>query len=302
MKKEEIDFILNEGEGQFIEFKERIDKSFARELVAFANASGGKILLGVSDNGKIKGLRLDNKQRSKIQDICRNCDPCITLEISEYENIIIIDVKEGLNKPYSCSDGFFMRFGANSQKLKRDEIFSFGIKAGKVRFDEQICENFVWDDFDEDKFYYYLELAKISNVMNHKVILKNLNLLTDKGFTNAGVLFFAKKPYKYFLSSKVRCIHFRGESRVEILDKKEVDKGIIGNIEFAFNYLKERIPVELLIESLKRKEFSEYPEDAYREAIINAIIHRDYFDFNGDIAVEKFKNKIFINNPGGILF
>jgi ATP-dependent DNA helicase RecG len=302
MNKQELQLILSEGEGQYIEFKEKIDKNFSKELVGFANASGGTIYLGVPDDAEVKGFKLDNRIRSKIQDIARNCDPQIVVDIQEFENITIVNVKEGIDKPYSCSDGFFMRMGANAQKLKRDEILNFAIKSGKSRFDEQICENFDWNDFDDEKFEYYLKLAGISTIIERNDLLKNLNLLTDSGIRNAAVLLFSKKPYKYFFSSRIRCIHFRDNERVDILDKKEVDKGIIGNIEFAINYLKERVPVEYIIKSISRKELPEYLEDVYREAIINAVVHRDYYDFNADIAVEKLSDRIFINNPGGITF
>jgi ATP-dependent DNA helicase RecG len=118
--------------------------------------------------------------------------------------------------------------------------------------------------------------------------------------TNAGILFFAKNPYKYIFASRVRCVLFKGNERVDILDKKEVDKGIIGNIEFAFNYLKEHVPVRFEIKGLKRIEYPKFPEDAYREAIVNAIIHRDYYE-SGEVAVEKFSDMIVINNPGGLV-
>ena len=73
--------------------------------------------------------------------------------------------------------------------------------------------------------------------------MRNLRVLTDDGMTNTGALYFAKRPYKYIISSKIRCIHFNDDDRVDILDKKEVDRGIIGNIEFAEDYLKERVVV-----------------------------------------------------------
>ena len=109
-----------------------------KEIVAFANASGGVVYLGVSNDGKIKGVNYSNKLISKIQDIARNCDPSIIVNIEKIDNILVIEIKEGSNKPYSCSSGFYMRMGANSQKMKRDEILALAIKSGKVRFDEQI--------------------------------------------------------------------------------------------------------------------------------------------------------------------
>jgi len=289
------------GEGQYIEFKKSFDKSLSKEIVAFANASGGVIYLGITDTGKIKGISITNKMKSQIQDAAYNCDPSIIISLTEINNVLAVEVMEGTNKPYSCSYGFYMRMRANSQKMKRDEILALAIKSGKIRFDEQICSNFDWKDFDEEKFEYYLKLANISNNLPRNEILKNLRILTSEGFTNAGVLYFAKKPYKYIISSKIRCVHFNDDKRVDILDKKVIDSGIIGNIEFAVEYLKERVPARYEIKDLKRKEYPEYPIEAYREAIINAIIHFDYF-LGDTIAIEKLNRSIVINNKGELLF
>lgn len=119
-------------------------------------------------------------------------------------------------------------------------------------------------------------------------ILRNLRILTDDGFTNAGALYFAKEPYKYIISSKIRCVHFNDDERIDILDKKVFDRGIIGNIEFAVNYIKELVPVRYEIKKLQRDEFPECPMAACREAIVNAIIHFDYF-LGDTIAIEKLK-------------
>ena len=301
MTNNELYKILELGEGQFIEFKEALDKNLAREMVAFANASGGVIYLGIADNGKIKGIDITNKLKSQIQDVARNCDPTIAVLLTPIKKVLAIEVKEGVNKPYACASGFFMRMGANSQKMGRDEILALAIKTGKIRYDEQICTDFDWKDFDDEKFEYYLQLSRISNSLPKEEILKNLRVLTNDGITNAGVLYFAKNPYKYIISSKIRCIHFNDDKRVDILDKKEVDRGIIGNIEFAIAYLKERIPVRYEIKELKRDEFPEYPIEAYREAIVNAVIHFDYF-LGDTIAIEKLKSSIVINNKGELLF
>jgi ATP-dependent DNA helicase RecG len=158
MITKELQFILSQGEGQHVEFKEKLDKTLSKELVAFANASGGKIFLGVSDKAEVKGIHVDNKLKSQIQDIARNCDPSIIINLIEENNILIIEINEGLNKPYSCSDGFYLRVGANSQKLKRDEIIQFSITEGKIRFDEQICNEFDYTaDLDSNKLNKYLD-------------------------------------------------------------------------------------------------------------------------------------------------
>ena len=79
MKQTGLDILLREGEGSMLEYKESLSSSFARDLVAFANSAGGKILLGVRDNGTVVGVRDSNKLRAQIQDIARNCDPAVKI-------------------------------------------------------------------------------------------------------------------------------------------------------------------------------------------------------------------------------
>src|SRR3989344_816577 len=131
MDKKELNFILQEGEGLKLEFKESIS-NLDKELVAFANSEGGKIFLGVTDNGNINGMKITNKLKSEIQDIANNCDPKIKIKLESFENILIIYVEEGKDKPYKCSSGFYLRQGPNSQKMRRDEIVDLIKEVGKV--------------------------------------------------------------------------------------------------------------------------------------------------------------------------
>ena len=87
MNKDELQLILEEGEGYRIEFKESMT-SIDKELVAFANSSGGRIFLGITDDKEIKSLNLTNKFKSQIQDIANNCQPPIKIILEEFENIL----------------------------------------------------------------------------------------------------------------------------------------------------------------------------------------------------------------------
>jgi len=88
MNKNELNFIMQEGEGLKIEFKESFDtKSLAREIVSFANASGGRIFLGVSDNGMIKGIEVSNRLKSQIQNLARDCDPSIKIKLDSKSSV-----------------------------------------------------------------------------------------------------------------------------------------------------------------------------------------------------------------------
>ena len=121
MKRLDIDILLQEGEGTMLEYKENLSSSFARELAAMANTAGGKILLGVRDDGTIKGFLDSNEQRARIQDIARNCDPPVKVLVQRVGEVIVVTVRESNAKPVQCSDGFFWRQGAVTQKLSRDE-------------------------------------------------------------------------------------------------------------------------------------------------------------------------------------
>ena len=79
MKATDLDILLQEGEGAMLEYKEGLSSSFARELVAFTNTAGGRILLGVRDDGTVKGIADTNELRARIQDIARNCDPPVKI-------------------------------------------------------------------------------------------------------------------------------------------------------------------------------------------------------------------------------
>ena len=126
MTKKELEFILQEGEGYRIEFKEKLS-NLDKEICAFTNASGGSIYLGINDNRTIKGLEITDALKSKVVDIARNCDPSISVLLEEFENILIVEVREGANKPYRCGSGFYNRIGPNSQKMNRNEIIELNI-------------------------------------------------------------------------------------------------------------------------------------------------------------------------------
>ena len=307
MNDKDFELILKTGESYFVEFKETVNKELAKEIVAFSNSRGGKIFIGVTDKGEIKGIKITNKLKSQVFDIARNCEPPIEINLSEYKNkMLIVEVPEGDKKPYSCSQGFFIRNGPNSQKLSRDEILSFAYTEGRLTFDEQINKDFIYpDDFDKQKFIDYLKEAKLTDINDTESLLINLGVAKKVNnkilLNNAGVLFFAKNPAKFFITSGVICVEYQTNNKVNILDRKIYNDGILENIKQAINFVKRRIKVEFEIKTARRKEIPQYPEEAYREVIVNAIMHRDYFDKSSDVMVEVYRNKIVVFNPGGLV-
>ena len=113
----ELNRLIKQGESYNLEFKESLNSSIAKEMCAFANTNGGKILLGVKDDGKIKGINITNRLKSQIQNYARNIKPSIKIDITNIDNVLIIDVFDSDDKPHSVGGNFYLRDGANSRKL-----------------------------------------------------------------------------------------------------------------------------------------------------------------------------------------
>jgi len=174
MNAEELKLILEEGEGYRIEFKEALS-GIDKEMVAFANASGGRLFIGVTDQKSVRGISIDNKLKSQVQDIANQCQPPVKVLIEDYNSILLIHVREGDDKPYKCASGFYLRVGPNTQKLNRNEILDFIKSEGKVRFDELICTRFNYPkQFDGKKLNDFLNLLAITPPRDKTLALVNL--------------------------------------------------------------------------------------------------------------------------------
>ena len=306
MTKQELEYILQEGESYLIEFKEKVRSSISRELTAFANASGGRIFVGIDDSGKIKRLSNTNSLKSQIQDIANNCQPAVKISIIEEHGILIVKVPEGSQKPYQCADGFFIRMGTNSQKMKRDQIIDFLQAEGQIRFEEQIHPKFDFDkDYDPSKLRNFLQLAGITQNLDDSIILENLGVSEivsgSLKMKNVGVLFFSKSIQNLCEQATITCAVFDGKERISILNRKDYNDDILTSINNALHFVKQELRVSYLMTGeAQRKEIFEIPLEVLREAIVNAVCHRDYFQYGSHTTIEIFDDRIEISNPGGL--
>ncbi len=298
--KQELLDLIKIGEGYTLEFKESYT-DIGKEISAFANASGGKILIGVYDNENIKKFTLTNKIHSQIIDIGQKIDPSINLNVKEIDNITIITVPEGKEKPYAYSEQYYIRIGATSQKMKKDALRSFFQKEGLIFFDEKLNTNFnLKNDFNKSKFKNYLSKAGLSNITNYINILTNLSLYDNKYLKNAGVLLFSNKITKFFYTATIVCVLYQGTTKTEILDKKEFNTDLYSNFDNAFIYTCSKLNTNYIIKDKERKEKLELPKESIREALINAIAHKNYF-LNAHIQVDIFYDRVEITNPGSLV-
>ena len=305
MTQHELDTIILSGEGYKTEFKRNVNTDLSKELAAFANSSGGKVFLGIEDNGAISGVTIDNALKSKVTMMAHECDPSVDIELEACNNVLIVNVPEGKNKPYRCTNGFYIRNGASSIKLTTLQIIDFIQSEGKVRFDELINKSVKYpEQLNDSSITRFKQLSGITASITNDELLTNLGLVyhneNTPAINNTGVLFFGKDLAQYIPQSVVTGVVFKGNSKVEILDRKSFDLDIITNIDDAIMFLKRHLNMSYEIKEKQRKEKLEIPEVVLREAVVNAVAHRDYFEKGANVMIEIFDNRVEISNPGGL--
>jgi len=305
---EDLDRILREGEGYKVDFKKSTDKDLDKDIVAFSNGQGGRIFIGINDENKIVGTDTSNSARSKIQDLINNIDPRPDTVLDVHDNIIVVTVNEGKNKPYFCSKGCFLRMGANSQKLERDEIIEFMRSEDLLPYDSKVRKMYrVTDRFNEDAYKTFIRKAGISDALPQEHVLTNLKcaVKNERGelvYTNAGALFFRDSTEdNFFVNTDVVCVIFKGLHKGgKIIESKTFNGTLLENIEDTMKFLWKNLRVRYEFNGwTQRQELLEIPVDALREAVINAACHRNYHA-NENIMVEIYDDRVVISNPGGL--
>lgn len=312
-RENRLALLLQEGEGLHVEFKEGTG-SLDKEIVAFANTSGGSIFVGINDAGQIVGVDINNGLKSQIQDIAHNCDPGIRVQLLDYpkEKIIEVQVEEGHDKPYRCKDGFYLRNGPSSVKLKRNELLDFIVTSDVLRFDEAINKKFKFpNDFSKDKLDAYLQVCGMKLNAQVTDILVSLGVAQEQTdilhLTNAGVLFFANNPQHFFPESYITAVSYKTSDKFSIIDQKEFKGTLLDQLNDAMNFVVKHMNMTIEIGKqsaaplAKRAEIYDYPLVAIREAITNAVTHRDYYYDGTHIYIHMYPDRIEIENPGGLL-
>lgn len=273
----EIKSIIASGEGYNAEFKVSIPnkiKEITEEVCAFANASGGVVLIGVDDANTIKGITIDNAKRSAIQNSINEISPVLKCDFNIIEvdgkNIAVIEVPSGQNKPYVLSGAIYVRQGPNSQKLTTvEEMRDFFQQADKIYFDDAICkEANIEDDIAKENINTFRFEAGLVNVTSNEQLFTNLKLVTNDGqLKNGTVLFFGSNPEKFFEKAVIRCVAFDGTDKRYIVDDKVMTGTLYQQYQKSMIWLKSKLDVRYDIEGeggKARKELWEIPETAFK--------------------------------------
>jgi len=309
--------LTEEGETQKAEFKESLSlkDEIGKEVSAFSNTNQGRILIGVRDTKEVIGVQIGKRTVQELSNYIKthtdnHVFPEISVEKIEGKKIVVIDVKESPEKPVFFKGKAYRRVGDSTHRLSASEIRKIAKESGpRMYWDEQICEEASLEDIGGEAIMLFLKEAKrqrkldISEDAPIEETLMRLSLLRDGKLTNAAILLFDKAPQKLFIQSEVKCIRFKGTDVTgPMIDFRIIEGDVINQLKKAEDFIFEHIPMAAWIEErkLQRQEKWLYPPKAIREALANALAHRDY-ESPSKIQVRIFDDRIEFWNPGELM-
>jgi ATP-dependent DNA helicase RecG len=301
---------IQKGEGKILELKEKLPKNtnIAKTVIAFSNTGGGKLIIGVNDKREIVGI--DDIALFEIQDkitsiISDQCSPNIIPEIYsvniESKLVLVIEVVRGNLKPYFLKNqgkakGTYIRIGATNRLADLENINELERQKRHIGFDEEICYETTFENLDcsplLDRFKKNGKTLTTEKLENLKLVKTENSILYP---TNALMILLGK-----FSHCAVKCARFKGTTMDIFIDKKEYTGDIFSILENTQHFILNHINLGAIINGLYRKEVYEIPEVAIREALVNALIHRDYVNGGRDIKVGVYDDVVNIVSPGSL--
>lgn len=313
MKRALSETVSIPAEGETVELKRSLGewKEIVETCAAFATGKGGRVYIGVSDDGRMVGVQigkgtLEDLANKIAQNTVPKLVPAITAQAHAGVTVLVVDVAESTTKPVTAFGRALRRSGRTNQVLSAAEIGELYLATRGVTWDQTVRPDATLDDLDSEKVQRFLARAsaerrwEVDPRTPVEQALHQLHVMQNGRPTVAGLLLFGKNPQRFLVQAKVRCARFKGDDEVEFLDLKVIEGDVIGQVEEAMAFVRRNTSMAVKIEGkLERTERWEYPLDAVREAITNAICHRDYSG-SGNVQVRIFDHSLVVSNPGGL--
>ncbi len=287
-------------ESESIEYKVKLNDGIYKEIIAFANTDGGIVYVGVDDKGEVIGLEDVDEVYTKVTNGIRDAvRPDVTMFVRctlRSDDTIEINVQEGSSKPYYLKSkgmkpsGVFVRQGASSVQASPDRIRMMIKDSDGDVFEEMrsVDQDLTFSAAASAFKKYGVDFSE------NKYPALGINNYSDKEYTNLALILSDQCPYT------VKIAVFDDENNTIFKDAKEFGGSIFTQLEQAYSYLKLCNHIESTFEDLKRIEKRDYPSEALREGLINALIHRDY-GFSGSIIINVNSSRIEFISIGGLM-
>ena len=303
---------ITQGENATAEFKENFDREVIETAAAFANTNGGVILIGVSDKREINGITIGKETLRDVSNrISQATEPRVIVEVEsvavEGQSVLLVHIAETSIKPISVRGRCYKRVGNSNRVMSPQEIAQMHLNTVGQSWDQLLVTSAGIDDIADKKVEWYLTRRETTrNVakpqdMSLTALLRNIDGLSDEETpTHAGILFFGKYPQRFFQNAQLRVVRFKGTSVTHpVIDRLDCSGALWEMVNAAEEFIRKNIRLLSLrtSKSFQRDDKFEYPLEALREAIINALIHRNY-QKHSDVRVFIFDNRVEIINPG----
>jgi len=318
MKTMELTELIACGEDSRTQFKKGLDvastKSLAGEMAAFANSKGGKILIGIADNGSVAGLTPDEIRRINqlISNTATNCvRPSInpdTENVSiEGRVIMVVTVAEGISKPYADNDGvFWVKSGADKRRVtSREEIQRMLQNSNLVHADEVPIDGTSSLDIDVEHFEAFFskqyEKSLDETGIPLEQLLNNLGLARGAKLNLAGLMLFGRNPQKHRPAFVVKAVSFFGTDPADnqYRDSQDIDGCLRHLYKETIAFLKRNLRRVQGEKGFNTIGDLEVPPAALEELVANMLLHRDYF-VSAPWRVFIFDDRIEMISPGAL--
>ena len=297
----DINSLIELGESQMVEFKTSFERETIETLVAFANAQGGIVLVGVADDGVVKGVTLGKETlNSWLGQIKSATSPSIIPDITASEiggkTVVLISIDEYPIKPVNTRGKYFKRIAASNHQLSLSEITDLYMQSLRLSWDSYEAPRESLDALSLAKIDRFIDQVnqggRFSLDNSPLLALEKLKYIVNSRPTWAALLLFAEEPLRHH-------IHIgRFKTPTMIIDDRQITDTLFEAVEQAMKFIVSHISVSFAFNgSLQRKERFAYPLPALREALLNAVVHRDYAN-PSDIQIKIFDDRITIFSPG----
>ena len=291
---------MTNKESQTVEYKQKWCNDCLRAISAFANSGGGMLIIGLDDRGKPSGLKNVKRLLGDIPNTIRNKLGIIpSLELDK-KDIIKVTIAP-CSVPISYNGKYYLRSGSTVQELQGKELADFLFKKTGSTWDNVSEEQADIKELDNDSIEKFKNFAvdripSISKEGDIKTLLRKLNLLSGDNLKRATLLLFGNDPQKFYRQSVVRIGKFLTDTEIQTTD---IVKGnLFAQLENTLEILRTKYLVSnIKYEGIHRRDILEYPYEALREAVINALIHRDYSG-TSQIQIRVYPDKLIIMNEG----
>jgi ATP-dependent DNA helicase RecG len=296
-------------ESETIEFKREWSDRALEDLAAFANTRGGTLYIGVEDDGRVVGANVGDAAMQRLANLITarlGITPSIRVETADEKPLLLIQV--GMTPGIvPCNGRYLKRVGSTNRDFAPDELARHFLSRSGQSWDSLLTP-YGMERVQPEALVTFARLAqrRLPHVDSNqpKLLLENLGLLKEERLTNAGLLLFGVRPQERFVQARLRIGVFR--SPTEIVDSHEFAGTLWEQLDGAMERFRRLLHVrfevrvtELSLEGLARTDVWEYPLEALREAVINALIHRDYTETT-DIQIRVYDDELSIWNPGGL--